>query len=98
MASFGIRHMDGVGVYKSWRWVFIIEGLPTVLLGVIVYFYLPNDPSSAKWLSEEEKMAMIERRTRDYACTGNEKDLRKEDVRSAFKDWKVWLFALGQFG
>jgi ACS family 4-hydroxyphenylacetate permease-like MFS transporter len=39
----------------GWRWLFLIEGIPAVVLGVVAYFYLTNAPKDAKWLSAEEK-------------------------------------------
>ncbi|KAK0611484.1 major facilitator superfamily transporter [Immersiella caudata] len=98
LVAFGIGHMDGVAGYRSWRWVFIIEGLPTVLVGVGVYLLLPNDPSSATWMNDEERKIMIQRRARDYGCTERAQVLEKQDVILAFKDWKAWMFGLGQFG
>jgi hypothetical protein len=98
LVTFGIGHMDGVAGYRSWRRVLIIEGLPTVLVGVVVFLFLPNNPSSAKWLSDEERKTMVRRRERDYGCTESGQVLRKEDVKLAFRDWKAWMFGLGQFG
>lgn len=39
---------------KSWQWLFLMEGIPAVVLGVVVLFYLPNGPQKAKWLAPEE--------------------------------------------
>lgn len=43
------------GGLSGWRWMFILEGLPAVMLGIIVLFYLTNRPAHAKWLTNEEK-------------------------------------------
>src|SRR5262249_2728480 len=40
---------------SGWRWLFIVEGLPAVVLGAITFFYLTDRPSEAKWLSETER-------------------------------------------
>ena len=40
---------------QGWRWLFILEGLPSVVLGLFAFFYLTDKPSQAKWLSEDEK-------------------------------------------
>lgn len=64
----------------------------------MVFLYLPNNPDSAKWLSAEEKAEMMERRTREYGYTKSAEKLKRADVKKAFKDWKVWVFAIAQFG
>lgn len=45
--------------FTGWQWVFLLEGLPCVFLGLLVYAKLPNTPKDAKWLNEEEKQVLI---------------------------------------
>lgn len=47
--------MGGVWGLHGWQWLFILEGAPSVVLGVIAYYYLDDRPKSANWLTEEEK-------------------------------------------
>jgi MFS transporter, ACS family, tartrate transporter len=49
-----LQHVHWLGV-ASWRWLFILEGIPAIVLGFLTYFVLPNRPSEAKFLSGEEK-------------------------------------------
>jgi MFS transporter, ACS family, tartrate transporter len=44
----------------GWRWVFILEGLPSILFGVITWFYLTDRPEQAKWLPEDEKAWIVQ--------------------------------------
>lgn len=53
--STGIMEMDGIAGLHGWQWLFLIEGLPTVVLGAVVFFVLPDRPRDAKWLSSEQK-------------------------------------------
>ncbi len=46
--------MDHAGL-SGWQWLFVMEGVPTVLMGVVVLLVLPNRPGEAKWLAEDEK-------------------------------------------
>jgi D-galactonate transporter len=48
--------MEGLGGWHGWQWLFVVEGLPTVLLGVLLYRMLPNKPSQASWLNDREKV------------------------------------------
>jgi ACS family tartrate transporter-like MFS transporter len=53
--------MHGIGGLLGWQWLFILEGLPAVILGIVVFFYLTDRPEKAKWLSDEEKDWLINR-------------------------------------
>ena len=50
-----IIKMDGIGGLAGWRWIFILEGIVTVLFGLIATLVLPSDIASAKFLTEEER-------------------------------------------
>ncbi len=47
--------------WAAWRWLFLVEGLPSVILGVVAYFYLTDKPQDAKWLTADEKDALTGR-------------------------------------
>jgi MFS family permease len=98
LLAFGIGHMDGVQGMLGWRWIMIIEGLPSVVLGVITYFLLPNDAQTAYFLTPAEKAAMESRHRREYGNTASSQAFSKHDMNRAFKDWKVWAFSFAQFG
>ena len=49
-----MTYLDGVATLKGWQWLFLIEGLPAVILGVVVALYLENSPKEARWLTETE--------------------------------------------
>jgi len=51
--------MDGVQDLSGWRWMFLIEGLPSVLVAGLVYWVLPSTPKQANWLNRDEK-ALLE--------------------------------------
>ncbi len=53
-----LQRAEGVSGISGWRWLFLVEGLPSILLGVIAAFYLTSRPSEAKWLTESEKSAL----------------------------------------
>lgn len=50
-----LKYLDGIGGLYGWQWLFVIQGLPAPILGVLVYYLLKDKPSQAAWLSTEEK-------------------------------------------
>jgi MFS family permease len=56
-----IANMDGVGGLANWRWVFILEGIGTMLIGIAAFFFVCDFPDDAKWLTEEERAFVIAR-------------------------------------
>jgi len=53
-------HMNGIMGLRGWQWLFLLEGAPAVLLGVIAYLRLPNRPAEARFLSAAERTAIEE--------------------------------------
>lgn len=56
----------------GWRWMFVIEGLPAALLGIIAFFYLTDKPKDAKWLSSNEKEWLINELEKERKSAGNQ--------------------------
>ncbi|KAL8732373.1 MAG: hypothetical protein Q9166_002771 [cf. Caloplaca sp. 2 TL-2023] len=98
LLAYGIGFMDGVSGQKGWRWILIIEGLPSVVLGIATWFLLADSPETASYLSSEEKHLMQFRRSRQTGQTQSAQKLHKADVYKAMKDWKVYAFCAGQYG
>ncbi|WP_406381769.1 MFS transporter [Streptomyces sp. NBC_00117] len=83
---------EGTGGWNGWQWLFLIEALPAIAVGVMTLFYLDNSVRDAKWLSDDEK-TVIERAlakdTKHHSEHGKTWD--------AFRDPKVWLMCLIYF-
>ncbi|CAD6588825.1 MAG: hypothetical protein ASARMPRED_003737 [Alectoria sarmentosa] len=60
-----IANMHGVRGYSSWRWIFILEGIATIVIGIGAYFLVADFPADARWLSAEEKEFVIARTETD---------------------------------
>jgi MFS family permease len=52
-------HFDGVNGWHGWQWLFVLEGLPTSLVGIAVLFYLQDSPRDARWLSDDQRNWLI---------------------------------------
>ena len=90
--------MDGVSGQSGWRWILIIEGLPSFVLGIATWFLLADNPETAFYLSDAEKTLMQVRRARQAGQTESAQKFHKKDVYAGLKDWKIWAFCVGQFG
>ncbi|KAJ9075860.1 hypothetical protein DSO57_1031662 [Entomophthora muscae] len=90
-AAYGIKYMDGTLGLAAWQWIFILEGLPIVVLGVVTWFVLPSTPKSAKWLSEMEK-EFINQRLKDSFVDVEVKKIQLGHVLSTLCDYKTFLY------
>lgn len=98
LLAYGIGFLDGTAGQRGWRWIMIIEGLPTFVLGISALFWLANDPESAHYLTAEEKQLMIVRKERQSGYSKSADEFSRADVIKGLKDWKIWVFCFGQFG
>ncbi|KAK2786936.1 hypothetical protein FQN53_005882 [Emmonsiellopsis sp. PD_33] len=98
LLAYGLGFMDGVGGQKGWRWILIIEGLPSVILGVVTWFGLADDPDTAYYLNAEEKALMKARRSLEIGQTDSAQQYHPADAKEGAKDWTIWLMCLSQFG
>lgn len=89
--SGAILGMDGIGGLRGWQWLFFLEALPAVIMGVVVLFILPNGPRDCQWLSAREKDWVLRRLS--AAAAGSEA-AQRHSLRDAFTTPVVWLLCL----
>lgn len=83
-----LMELDGLGGLHGWQWMFLVEGLITILVGGLVWFALPSKPADARWLTAEEAAVLRER------AAGPESPTRlRGNLRLAFGDPTVLLLA-----
>lgn len=80
---------------QGWQWIYIIWGIPAVVAGIIVLFYLTDRPRHAKWLTEEEREALESELAREKALKG---DAKHKSALAAFTNPRVLLLSLAYFG
>ncbi|KAF3352576.1 hypothetical protein VdG1_08917 [Verticillium dahliae VDG1] len=85
----GILEMGGVAGLAGWRWLFIIEGIATVLVACVAVKVMQDYPEKAKFLTESERKVVLERLQQDRSSLANEFDMKY--VRHALSDWKIWV-------
>jgi len=87
--------LDGLAGLSGWQILFIVEGVPAVLLSFVVLWYLPNGPDDARWLEPAERdwiKDVLDRENRIKAERG------EYTTRQALTNGRVWLLALVYFG
>ncbi|KAI9166550.1 putative transporter -like protein [Paramyrothecium foliicola] len=92
--AYGIGHMRGIVWENGWRWIFILEGIATVVIAVAAYWFIQNYPDTAKFLSDVERRFIHARLAADSDATHDER-FTWANVLSAVKDVKCWLYGLG---
>jgi len=73
IASSAILNMDGMLGFRGWQWIFIIEAIPAVLLGLVILRIMTDRPGHAKWLADDERswlQARLESESRQVESTG----------------------------
>jgi len=95
LIAFGVQHAH-VAI-ANWRLLFIIEGLPTVLLGFVAIAFLPDRPETTKFFTEEERKIALARANRDTSGDLGY-HVNKSHIANAFKDWRVYLGGVIYFG
>ena len=90
--AYGIT--NGHSKLANWRLLFLVEGLPTILMAPVAYFFIPDSPDKARFLNTEEKAIA---RARAVRQTGTSERVGSVDVRQllqTFLDLKAWCMAV----
>lgn len=93
-----IALMDGVGGKHGWCWIFILEGLATVLIGVACFWMVQDFPDNATFLSPDDKKRVVRRLAQDKQASAEKEDFNMVYFWSSMKDWKTWLYAVIYMG
>ncbi|KAI0043339.1 MFS general substrate transporter [Auriscalpium vulgare] len=94
LLAFGISFMSGKSGLLGWSWIFILEGMATVLVGLLALLVMVDFPSTAKFLTPEEKAYVIWKKKFDNSSVGEEERFAPRHIWAAFSDWQVWLHIL----
>jgi D-galactonate transporter len=96
-ASGALLSLHGAGGLAGWQWLFLLEGLPSVVVGILVLFYLDDNPSKSKWLTGEEKGLLLTRLEQDEQAKRAQGE-QSHSFADAFRNGRVWIFCAIYFG
>jgi MFS transporter, ACS family, tartrate transporter len=85
--------MHGGGL-AGWQWLFLMEGMPAIVLGAAVYWVLTEGPADAKWLTEEQRSWLLAELAREQEANSG----TSSSIWDVLADGKIWLLSLVYFG
>jgi len=86
-----MEFLDGVNGWHGWQWLFLLEGLPSVMLGILVLVLLDDGPRKAKWLSAAERTLVLQHLADDETAKASAS--LKHKFTDIFLDGRVWLLS-----
>jgi len=86
--------LDGRLGLRGWQWMFLVEAVPAVVLSVVIWFGLPENLASARWLSGEERQAIAEELERDHIAEGG---ANEGNIWDALRNRRVWVLGVVYF-
>ena len=93
IAAYIMDAFAGVGGYKGWQWLFIVEGIPSVIAGIAAYFLLTDSPKASTWLSQREK-AHVEL---ELAAEDKALGPREHNIWASLRNPKLWVLIMVYF-
>ncbi|KAK9419067.1 putative Major facilitator superfamily domain-containing protein [Seiridium unicorne] len=93
LLAYAIGFMDGLGGLAGWRWLFLLEGLPAIILAFVALFWLPDYPETSRMLTEEER-EFLRGRLGKTAPTGKKGHWDMATLKVLFKDPTLYSFSI----
>jgi MFS family permease len=91
VSGFVMEEMPGVLGLAGWQWLFLVEGLPSILAGICVWFYLDSNLAEAEWLAADEKALLVRN------LDAEERHEHQSKLRDAFKSGRVYALCVVYF-
>ncbi|MCZ8206146.1 MFS transporter [Gemmatimonas sp.] len=101
LSGFIMDAFEGVSGWAGWRWLFVLESAPSLVMGVAVLLWLPDGPAQARWLGEAERTLVLARLAADDAAAASASAPAGRGghggLRAAFGSGRVWALAFVYF-
>jgi D-galactonate transporter len=95
-----LQSTEGLNGWRGWQWLFLLEAIPAIVVGITALFYLDNGIRSARWLTEDQKILLEDKLTRDRAHL-----VEHPTLAAVFRDRRLWRMCaiyfccvMGQYG
>ncbi|UJR19693.1 hypothetical protein I4U23_022827 [Adineta vaga] len=97
-----MEKMNGIGGLKNWQWLYLLEGLPIIPLGIFTYLFLDNVPNAVQWLNNIEKQLLTNLLRNDIGIADGNPELNNRlswrQVQYVFTDWRIYIYGLIAIG
>jgi MFS family permease len=90
-----MQYMGGVFGWRGWQWLFLLEGIPSVLMGLVTLAFLDDGPKKAGWLTDPEKAMVIRGIAQDNAL--KIEPGQQHRLLDTFRDIRVWALGMSYF-
>jgi ACS family tartrate transporter-like MFS transporter len=93
--SSALLELHGIGGLKGWQWLFILESIPALILGIVVLFYMTDKPQQATWLADDERAWLVDAMNTEHAKKAG---TTHHSLWRGLADIRVLALALVYFG
>ncbi|KAH0836757.1 major facilitator superfamily domain-containing protein [Lanmaoa asiatica] len=93
-----ISDMNGIGGKAAWSWIFILEGLATIVAGFLSFWFIVDFPDDAKFLTEAERTVVIRRLQGDDQFSAAGERLKWKNVVASLADYRTYLYSTSRLG
>ena len=90
-----LQYLNGVGGWSGWQWLFVMEAIPSLLLGLVVFAILPDSPAKARWLTARERET-IEEHLRADELAKKDRRTHQQAIAMLF-DGRIWTMSIATF-
>ncbi|MDB5850966.1 MAG: transporter [Rhodoferax sp.] len=90
IAAYVMAALNGVGGYQGWQWLFIAEGIPSIVAGLVAWFLLSDSPAKASWLSAREKAHVEGELAVEARAMGD----REHSFMASLRNPRVWVLIM----
>jgi len=94
--AYGIEHLEGKAGLHGWQWIFLIEGLATIVIALLAYLFMHDYPETARFLTDDERLFVIRALKED--SKGQATHFSPKFVWQALADWKTYLQVVNYIG
>ncbi|CAG8605874.1 3570_t:CDS:2 [Ambispora gerdemannii] len=95
--AYGILQLEGYGELKGWQYLFLIEGIGPILFSTVVFFWMPENPEAAKFLTPKEKKLIKFRLKFESTSAITDREVARKQIIALLKDWRTYMYCLISF-